>query len=120
MPWTREQMAERAAKELRDFDGATYVMERGLVADISIVHAYKGDSEGNLVYRKTARNFNPVMATAGRITVAEVEHLVEPGQIDPDQIITPGIFVKRIVHVPNARKHIEQRTVRERPKSGAR
>ena len=107
-------------KEIRDFDGETYVMERGIVADLAIVHAWKGDREGNLVYRKTARNFNPVMATAGRVTVAEVEHLVEPGQIDPDQIITPGIFVKRIVHVPNARKHIEQRTVRERAKSGAR
>jgi 3-oxoacid CoA-transferase subunit A len=107
-------------KEIKEFDGERYVMERGLVADLSLVHAWKADHEGNLVYRKTARNFNPVMATAGRVTVAEVEHLVEPGQIDPDQIITPGIFVKRIVHVPNARKHIEQRTVRERPKSGAR
>jgi 3-oxoacid CoA-transferase subunit A len=95
-------------------------MERGLVADLSLVHAWKADHEGNLVYRKTARNFNPVMATAGRVTVAEVEHLVEPGQIDPDHIVTPGIFVQRIVHVPNARKQIEQRTVRERPKSGAR
>src|SRR5229473_2078791 len=75
---------------------------------------FKGDSEGNLVYRKTARNFNPMMATAGRITVAEVEHLVEPGEIDPDHIITPGIFVKRIIHVPNALKHIERRTVRKR------
>jgi 3-oxoacid CoA-transferase subunit A len=107
-------------KEIKEFDGESYVMERGLVADLSLVHAWKGDHEGNLVYRKTARNFNPVMATAGRVTVAEVEHLVEPGQIDPDHIITPGIFVQRIVHVPNARKHIEQRTVRERPKSGAR
>jgi 3-oxoacid CoA-transferase subunit A len=107
-------------KEIKEFDGERYVMERGLVADLSLVHAWKADHEGNLVYRKTARNFNPVMATAGRVTVAEVEHLVEPGQIDPDHIITPGIFVKRIVHVPNARKHIEQRTVRERPKSGAR
>jgi len=107
-------------KEIKEFDGERYVMERGLVADLSLVHAWKADHEGNLVYRKTARNFNPVMATAGRVTVAEVEHLVEPGQIDPDHIITPGIFVQRIVHVPNARKHIEQRTVRERPKSGAR
>ena len=78
-------------------------MERGLVADLSIVHAWKGDTEGNLVYRKTARNFNPMMATAGKVTVAEVENLVEPGDIDPDHIITPGIYVKRIVHVPNAR-----------------
>jgi 3-oxoacid CoA-transferase subunit A len=101
-------------KEEREFDGERYVMERGLVADLSIVHAWKGDTEGNLVYRKTARNFNPMMATAGKVTVAEVEHLVEPGSIDPDQIITPGVFVKRLVHVPNAVKHIEQRTVRKR------
>jgi 3-oxoacid CoA-transferase subunit A len=101
-------------KEEREFNGERYVMERGLLADLSIVHAWKGDTEGNLVYRKTARNFNPMMATAGKITVAEVEHLVEPGQIDPDHIITPGVFVKRIVHVPNAEKKIEQRTVRKR------
>src|ERR1700745_2688986 len=101
-------------KDEREFDGARYVMERGLVADLSIVHAFKGDTEGNLVYRKTARNFNPVMATAGKITVAEVENLVEPGQINPDHIITPGVYVKRIVLVPNAVKHIEQRTVRKR------
>ena len=99
-------------KELRDFDGATYVMERGLVADVSIVHAYKGDSEGNLVYRKTARNFNPMMASAGKVTVAEVEHLVAAGDIDPDAIHTPGIFVQRVVHAPNAAKLIEQRTTR--------
>src|SRR5215210_5416772 len=80
-------------KEEREFDGATYVMERGLFADLSVVHAWKGDTEGNLVYRKTARNFNPMMATAAKITVAEVEHLVEPGEVDPDHIITPGIFV---------------------------
>src|SRR5271166_5435522 len=101
-------------KELREFDGATYVMECGLVADVSIVHAYKGDTEGNLVYRKTARNFNPMMAAAGKVTVAQVEHLVEPGDINPDHIITPGVFVKRMIHVPNAQKHIEQRTVRKR------
>ncbi len=101
-------------KELREFDGETYVMERGIVADLSIVHAWKGDREGNLVYRKTARNFNPVMATAGKVTVAEVEHLVEPGEIDPDHIHTPGIFVQRIVHYPNYEKRIEQRTVRKR------
>jgi 3-oxoacid CoA-transferase subunit A len=101
-------------KEVREFDGEKYVMERGLVADLSIVHAVMGDTEGNLVYRKTARNFNPIMASAGRVTVAEVEHLVEPGQIDPDHIITPGIFVQRIVHVANAQKRIEQRTVRKR------
>jgi 3-oxoacid CoA-transferase subunit A len=101
-------------KEERTFNGETYVMETGLVADLAVVHAFKGDSEGNLVYRKTARNFNPVMATAARLTVAEVEHLVEPGEIDPDHIITPGIFIKRVIHVPNAIKHIEQRTVRRR------
>jgi 3-oxoacid CoA-transferase subunit A len=101
-------------KEERVFDGDAYVMETGLVADLSIVHAFKGDTEGNLVYRKTARNFNPVIATAGKVTVAEVEHLVQPGEIDPDHIITPGIYVKRIIHVPNQTKHIEQRTVRKR------
>jgi 3-oxoacid CoA-transferase subunit A len=101
-------------KEERIFHGDAYIMETGLVADLSIVHAWKGDTEGNLVYRKTARNFNPMMATAGKVTVAEVEHLVEPGQIDPDHIITPGIFVQRIVHVPNAIKHIEARTLRKR------
>ena len=101
-------------KEEREFNGARYVMERGLVADLSIVHAWKGDTEGNLVYRKTARNFNPMMATAGKVTVAEVEQLVDPGAIDPDHIVTPGVFVKRIVYVPNATKHIEQRTTRKR------
>jgi 3-oxoacid CoA-transferase subunit A len=101
-------------KETREFDGETYVMERGLVADLAVVHAWKGDREGNLVYRKTARNFNPVMATAGRVTVAEVERLVEPGEIDPDHIHTPGIFVQRIVHPAAFDKRIEQRTVRPR------
>jgi 3-oxoacid CoA-transferase subunit A len=106
-------------KDEREFDGHRFVMERGLIADLSIVHAYMGDTEGNLVYRKTARNFNPPMATAGKVTVAEVEHLVRPGEIDPDRIITPGVYVQRIVHVPNAVKHIEQRTVRKRDKSAA-
>jgi 3-oxoacid CoA-transferase subunit A len=101
-------------KEEREFDGERYVMERGLIADVSIVHAWKGDTEGNLVYRKTARNFNPMMATAGKVTIAEVEQLVEPGEINPDHIVTPGVFVQRIVHVANARKHIEQRTTRKR------
>jgi 3-oxoacid CoA-transferase subunit A len=101
-------------KEVRDFDGEMYVMERGLVADLAIVHAWKGDTEGNLVYRKTARNFNPMMATAARVTVAEVENLLEPGNIDPDHIITPGVFVQRMIHVQSAKKHIEQRTVRKR------
>src|SRR5579862_8617045 len=106
------QIAE--GKETREFDGQRYVMERGLVADLSIVHAYRGDTEGNLAYRKTARNFNPPMATAGKVTVAEVENLVRPGEINPDHIVTPGIYVQRILHVPNATKHIEQRTVRKR------
>ena len=101
-------------KEERLFDGERYIMERALLADLSIVHAYMGDTEGNLVYRKTARNFNPMMATAGRVTVAEVEHLMKPGEITPDHIITPGVYVKRIVHVPDAPKHIEQRTLRKR------
>ena len=101
-------------KELREFDGAQYVMERGLFADLAIVHAWKGDTEGNLAYRRTARNFNPPMATAARVTVAEVEHLVQPGEIDPDAIVTPGIFVTRLVHVPDAEKRIEQRTTRKR------
>jgi 3-oxoacid CoA-transferase subunit A len=101
-------------KEVREFNGEQYVMETGLVADLAVVHAWKGDSEGNLVYRKTARNFNPMMATAAKVAVAEVEHLVQPGDIDPDHIVTPGIFIKRIIHVPNAEKRIEQRTVRKR------
>ncbi|HEY1736535.1 MAG TPA: CoA transferase subunit A [Methylovirgula sp.] len=101
-------------KDLRDFDGETYVMERGIFADVAWVHAYKGDTEGNLVYRKTARNFNPIMATAAKVTIAEVEHLVEPGEIDPDAIHTPGIYVSRIVHVPNSSKPIEKKTTRPR------
>ncbi len=100
-------------KEVRNFDGADYVMERGLRADLSIIHAWKADTEGNLVFRKTARNFNPIMATAGEVTVAQVEFLVEPGEIEADSIMTPGIFVNRIVHVPDVDKRIEQRTVRK-------
>ncbi len=106
------QIAE--GKDVREFDGEHYVMERGLFADLAVVHAWKADTEGNLVYRKTARNFNPIMATAAKMTVAQVEHLVEPGEIDADHIITPGIFVKRIVHVGDVAKRIEQRTVRKR------
>jgi 3-oxoacid CoA-transferase subunit A len=101
-------------KEERDFDGERYIMETGIVADLAIVHAWMGDTEGNLVYRKAARNFNPIMATAAHVTVAEVEHLVEPGKLDPDHIHTPGIFVTRIVHGMNFQKRIEQRTVRKR------
>src|SRR4030088_1350344 len=99
-------------KEGREIAGEGYGLERGIVADLSIVHAWKGDTEGNLVYCKTARNFNPMMASAAKMTVAQVENLVQPGEIDPDHIITPGIFVKRMIHIPNAVKHIEQRTVR--------
>jgi 3-oxoacid CoA-transferase subunit A len=101
-------------KEVREFDGEKYVMERGLVADLAIVKAWRGDAEGNLVYRMTARNFNPMMATAGRVTVAEVEELVPVGTFDPDQIHTPGIFVKRILQGANYEKRIEQRTTRKR------
>ena len=107
-------------KETREFDGETYVMERGIFADLAIVHAYMGDTEGNLVYRKTARNFNPMMATAAKMTVAQVEHLVQPGEIDADHIHTPGIFIKRmIVCPPGYEKRIEQRTVRKRPAAAA-
>ena len=101
-------------KEVQEFDGEKYIMERGLVADLSIVHAWKGDTEGNLIYRKTARNFNPMMASAGKVTIAQVEHLVDAGEFDPDHIITPGIFVQRIVLAKNAAKRIEQRTTRKR------
>ena len=101
-------------KELREFDGELYVMERALKADLSIVKAWRGDLEGNLVYRKTARNFNPMIATAGAVCVAEVEELVECGQIDPDRIHTPGIFVNRIIKSRGLEKRIEQRTTRKR------
>ena len=110
------QVAE--GKEQRTIDGETYVLETGLVADVSLVKAWKGDTEGNLIYRKTARNFNPNMATAGRITVAEVEELVEPGVLDGDSIHTPGIFVHRIIQGPSYTKLIEKRTVRKREESG--
>nr|WP_315467011.1 CoA transferase subunit A [uncultured Undibacterium sp.] len=98
-------------KEVREFDGEQYVMERALVADVSLVKAYKADKAGNLVYRKTARNFNPNVAMAGKITIVEVEHLVEIGEIDPDEVHTPGIYVHRIVVNENPEKRIEQRTV---------
>ncbi len=97
-------------KETRDFDGRKYVMERGIVGDFSLVAAWRGDRLGNLQYRKSARNFNPMAATAGRICVAEIEELVEPGAMDPDTIHTPGIFVHRVVVAPR-KKRIEQRTV---------
>jgi len=99
-------------KETREFDGKPFVMERGIVGDFSLVAAWRGDRLGNLIYRKTARNFNPMAATAGKICIAEVEELVEPGQLDPDCIHTPGIFVHRLVVAPRV-KRIEQRTVRK-------
>ncbi len=99
-------------KEHKEFDGETYILERGLKADLAIVKAWKGDHEGNLVYRRTARNFNPMMATAGKATVAEVEELVPTGALDGDAIHTPGIFVQRIVQGPVYEKRIEKRTVR--------
>ena len=102
-------------KEVREFDGEAYVMERGLTADLSIIKAWKGDAEGNLVYRKTARNFNPMMATAGTACVAEVEHLVQPGQLDPDQIHTPGIYIDRILAGAVFEKRIERVTTQPRP-----
>ncbi len=101
------------AKETRDFDGRMYVLERGLTADFAFVKAWKGDNWGNLVYRKTARNFNPVMATAAGVTIAEVEHLVEIGQLEPDLIHTPAIYVERIFQGKNYEKRIERRTVRQ-------
>jgi len=100
-------------KETREFNGDHYVMETGLVADVAIVKADVGDTEGNLIFRKTARNFNSVMATAGRVTIAEVEELVEPGELDKDKIHTPGIFVQRIIKGTNFEKQIEQLTTRE-------
>lgn len=100
-------------KEVREFDGERYVMERGLTADLALVKAWKGDPEGNLVYRKTARNFNPMMATAAKVTIAEVEHLVGAGEIGPDAVHTPGIFVDRIFE-GRADKVIEQRTLRRK------
>jgi 3-oxoacid CoA-transferase subunit A len=98
-------------KELREFDGETYVMERALKADVSLVKAWKADQSGNLVFRKTARNFNPMIAAAGKVCIAEVEELVETGALDPDQIHTPGIYVDRIVVNATPEKRIEQRTV---------
>ncbi|MGA7137479.1 MAG: CoA transferase subunit A [Terriglobales bacterium] len=98
-------------KEAREFDGRTYIMERALKADFAFVKAWKGDRWGNLVYRKTARNFNPMMATAAKITIAEVEHLVEPGELDPDMVHTPSVFVKRIFVGELFEKRVEKRTV---------
>jgi len=106
-------------KEVREFDGELYVMERGLTADLSIVKAWKGDAEGNLIYRMTARNFNPMMATAGKVTLAEVEELVEIGDLDANEIHTPGIYVDRIFKGAVFEKRIEQLTTRPRVAAGA-
>ena len=107
-------------KEQRVVNGDTFVLETGLVADLSLVKAWRGDTEGNLIYRKTARNFNPMMATAGRVTIAEVEELVEAGKLEPDHVHTPGIFVQRIIQGTGYLRTIENRTVRKRPEAGAR
>jgi 3-oxoacid CoA-transferase subunit A len=101
-------------KDHRDFDGQTYILERGIKADIALVKAWKADASGNLAYRKTARNFNPLAATCGKVAVAEVEELVPTGAIDPDQVHTPGIYIDRIVHCPDQQKRIEQRITRSR------
>ena len=106
-------------KELREFNGETYVMERGLTADLSMVKAWRGDREGNLVFRKTAQNFNPMMATAGKVTIAEVEELVRPGELDANFIHTPGIYVSRIFQGSNYEKRIERVTTRPRPDTSA-
>jgi 3-oxoacid CoA-transferase subunit A len=112
--YTRTGVGTKIAegKETREFNGERYVMETGLTADLAIVKAWRGDSYGNLVYRKSARNFNPMAATCGRVTVAEVEQLVDGGDIDPDRVHTPGIFVRRVVRATSNEKRIEQRTVR--------
>ena len=100
-------------KEIKEFDGVPYVLERGIFADVSLVKAWKADTQGNLIYRRTARNFNPMAATCGKVTIAEAEIIVEPGELDPDEIHTPGIFIHRLVHNPHPEKRIERRTVRE-------
>jgi 3-oxoacid CoA-transferase subunit A len=100
------------AKEVREFDGATYVLERGIRTDFALVHARYGDRHGNLVYEKSAQNFNPLCAAAGRVTIAEVEELVEPGELNPALVHTPGIFVQRVVQVADIEKRVERRTVR--------
>ncbi|WP_448809297.1 CoA transferase subunit A [Agromyces bauzanensis] len=99
-------------KPHEDFDGETYVQERGIRADVALVHAHTADTDGNLVYRYTARNFNPLVATAGQITIAEAEHIVDAGELHPDHIVTPGVFVQRLVQARERVKDIEQRTVR--------
>jgi 3-oxoacid CoA-transferase subunit A len=102
-------------KPVRMFNGEKYMMEKGLVADVALVHAWKADTEGNLIYRKTARNFNPMMATAGKVTVVQVEKIVKAGKLDPDHIHTPGVYVQRMIELANPVKRIEQRTTRPKP-----
>jgi 3-oxoacid CoA-transferase subunit A len=115
LPWRYDGAGSVAMssppKEVREFDGISYVMERAIRTDFALVHARFGDRHGNLIYEKSAQNFNPLCAAAGGITVAQVEELVEPGQLDPMQVHTPGIFVQRVLHVPNIEKRIERRTV---------
>ncbi|MQY24817.1 CoA transferase subunit A [Nocardia aurantia] len=115
LPWRYSSdgsiSVQSPAKETREFDGRTYVLERAINADFALVHAEIGDTEGNLVFNKTAMNFNPLAAMAGRITVAEVETLVQPGELDPAQVHLPGVFVQRVVHVGPVEKRIEKRTV---------
>jgi len=112
--YTRTGVGTQVAhgKEHKEFDGAIYILERAIRTDLALVKAWKADTAGNLIYRKTARNFNPVVATCGKVTVAEAEIVVEPGELDPDQIHTPGIFVQRLIHNPNPEKRIERRTLR--------
>ncbi|NMR31799.1 CoA transferase subunit A [Crystallibacter degradans] len=107
------QIAE--GKRHEEFDGELYVQERGIVADLALVHAHTADTDGNLVYRYTARNFNPVVATAGRVTIAEAEVIVEPGQLDPNHVVTPGVYVQHLVQTSGRHKDIEKLTVRPRP-----
>ena len=102
-------------KPTAEFDGRTYLQERGIVADVALVHAWRGDTDGNLVYRLTSRNFNPACAASGRITFAEVEEIVAPGELDPDHIVTPGVYVQHVVQYSGTPKEIEQRTTRPRP-----
>jgi 3-oxoacid CoA-transferase subunit A len=115
LPWRYDSAGSivlvSPAKEVRDFMGRTYVLELGITTDYSLVHARYGDRLGNLIYEESAQNFNPLCAAAGRVTIAEVEELVEPGDLDPMQVHTPGIFVQRVVHTPGVEKRIEKRTV---------
>lgn len=105
-------------KEHKEFDGVTYILERGIRADVALVKAWKADLHGNLIYRRTARNFNPLAATCAKLTIAEAEVIVEPGQLDPDEVHTPGIYVQRVVHNPHPEKRIERRTIRKEAGDG--